>query len=371
MFDNKKVAIVCDWIKDWWGAELVLWHVMEIFPKADIYSSVFFQNENNIFKWRKITTSFIQRIPFINKSHKLALTLRPLAFESMDLSQYDIVVSMCSAESKWVITKPWTLHICYLHTPTRYFWSHYHEYKNMMEFWFFNYFASLLMSPIIHKLRKWDFIASKRPDYILSNSINTKNRVEKYYRRDATVLYPWVDLSEFKLRKEKDDFYIYVWRCIPYKKFDLVVDAFNLNWKRLVIFTNTDNKLYRELKNKSKNNIEWRLSRPRGEIIDYYSRAKASLFPPEEDFGLVPVEAMACWTPVIAYWIWWWKETVVNWETWLFFDKQTPSSLNSAISKFEKMSFDPLIIRNRAEKFSKTNFQDSLLQFIKEKIKDH
>lgn len=369
MLENKKVAIVCDWIKDWWWAELVLEHVMEMFPEADIFSSVFF-SDKEIFKWRNIKTSFIQKLPIISKSHKLALTLRPTAFESFDLSEYDVVISMCSAESKWVITKPNTLHICYLHTPTRYFWSHYHEYRNMMEFWVLNFIWKSLMPKIVHKLRLRDFVASKRPDYIISNSENTALRVNKYYRREADVIYPWIDLLEFKCKEVKENFYMYVWRCIPYKKFDLLVDAFNENWKKLVIFTNTDNKLFRSLREKSKQNIEWRLSKPKEEIIDYYSRAKAFMFPPEEDFWLVPVEAMACWTPVIAYGVWGGKETVIENETWVFFDSQSVESVNEAIEKFENMTFSPNKIRERAEEFSKEKFQQNLLNFIEAKLKD-
>ena len=131
---TKKIAIVADWIKDWGGAEEVLRDMMEIFPQADIFTSVFWQQNNPIFENRKIYTSWIQKIPFFNRSHKLSLTLRPLAFESFDLSSYDLFISLASAESKGVITKPETLHICYCHTPTRYFWSHYHEYLKMMEF---------------------------------------------------------------------------------------------------------------------------------------------------------------------------------------------------------------------------------------------
>ena len=129
---DKKIAIVCDWLKDFWWAELVISHLIEAFPNADIFTSVFFMENNPIFKWKNVKTSFIQKIPFLNKSHKLALTIRPYAFESFDLSQYDIVISSASAESKWIITKPETLHFCYCHTPTRYFWSHYNEYINIM-----------------------------------------------------------------------------------------------------------------------------------------------------------------------------------------------------------------------------------------------
>ncbi len=367
--ETKKIAIVCDWIKDWWWAELVLEHLLEIFPKADIFTSVFFQQNNPVFSWRKINTSFIQKIPILNKSHKLALTLRPLAFESFDLSKYDIVISSTSAESKWVITKPETLQICYCHTPTRYFWSHYHEYLQMMEFGLLNFLWKKFAPKIIHRLRQWDFVAANRPDYFITNSINTKKRVEKYYKREARVIYPWIDIKKFQNSSEKQDFYLYVWRCIPYKKFDLIVDAFNKNWKKIILVTNTNNKLYKELKSKSKENIIWKLNIDRKELSRLYSQARAFLFPPEEDFWLVPIEAMACWTPVIAYGKWWAKETIISGKTWIFFEEQNVESLNKAIEKFEKINFDKNSIIAQAEKFDKKIFQEKILDFIIEKIK--
>lgn len=366
---NQKIAIVCDWIKDWWWAELVLEQLLDTFPEADIFVSVFYQDKNPIFKWRKITTSFIQKIPLLNKSHKLALTLRPLAFESFDLSEYDIVLSSSSAESKWVITKPNCLHICYLHTPTRYFWSHYHEYLHYMEFGLLNPIWKWLMPKIVHKLRQWDFVAAQRPDYFIANSKNTESRIKKYYNRKSEVIYPCIDTSKFKLEEKKQDFYLYVWRCIPYKKFDLIVDAFNENWKKIVIVTNTDNKLYRELKDKSKPNITWKLNISRKETIDLFEKARGFVFPPEEDFWLVPIEAMACWTPVIAYKKWWALETVVEWKTWIFFENQTVESLNKAIEKFETLKFDPKKIRTHSEKFDKKLFKKEIVKFVKEKLK--
>ncbi len=381
--NNKKVAIVCDWIKDWGGAEIVLEHIMEVFPQADIFTSIFFQEDNPLFKGKKVTTSFIQKIPILNKSHKAALTLRPLAFESFDLTGYDIVISSTSAESKWVITKPETLQICYCHTPTRYFWSHYQEYQNMMEFGIFNFIGKAIAPRIFHKLRQWDFCASARPDYFIGNSNTTVKRINKYYKREATTIYAGTDISQFKFQEKKQDFYLYVGRCIPYKKFDLIVDTFNKNWKKCIIVTNTDNTLYRELKEKSKDNIEWKLSISREETLKLFSHAKAFLFPPEEDFWLVPVEAMACWTPVIAYWKWWATETVVahpptpslagggetQTPTGIFFKKQTVKSLNKAIEKFESLKFDHKKIREHSQKFSKDNFQKQLLEFVEEKYR--
>lgn len=227
--------------------------------------------------------------------------LRPYAFESFDLSEYDIVISSSSAESKGVITKPETLHFCYCHTPTRYFWSHYHEYLNMTEFGFLNPIAKWLMPKIIHKLRMWDFLSSKRVDYFIANSKNTASRINKYYKKEACVIYPGLDLENIPFSEEKQDYYFYNGRCIPYKKFDLIVDAFNKNGKKLIIATNTDNKLYRSLKAKSKENITWKFGLNLDEINEIHSKARAFLFPPEEDFGLVPIAAMASGTPVIAY----------------------------------------------------------------------
>ena len=392
---DKRVAIVCDWIKDWGWAELVLSHMLEIFPQADIFTSIFFQKWNPIFSGHKVTTSFIQKLPILNKSHKLALTLRPQAFESFDMSQYDIVISSTSAESKWVITKPDCLQICYCHTPTRYFWSHYDEYLSMMEFGILNPLGKWLMPKLIKKLRRWDYCAAQRPDYFIANSKNTQDRITKYYERESDVIYPAIDISEFPETplpsstphplplswEERGDFYLAVWRCIPYKKFDLLVDAFNTNGKRLVIATNTDNKLYKKLKKISKDNIEWKLSLPRSEIIDLYANARAFVFPPEEDFGLVPVEAQACGTPVIAYWVWGALETVIpalsptlsqrekeQTATGVFFEEQTLESLQKAIDRFESMTFDSKTIRKNAERYDKKIFQEKLVKFIGEKL---
>lgn len=362
-----KVAIVCDWIKDMWWAELVLSHIMEIFPDACIYTSIFHQKNNQLFNWREIKTSFIQKLPFLSKSHKLALFLRPYRFESFDLSSYDLVISSSSAESKWVITKPETIHICYCHTPTRYFWSHYHEYINMMEFWIFNFIWKLLMPKIVHSLRMWDFLASKRVDYFIANSYNTSTRISKYYKKESEVIHPWIDTSKFYISNKKN-YYLYVWRVIPYKKFDLIVDAFNKNWKNIVIITNTPNKLQKSLQKKSLPNIEWKMNITQEEKYRYYSEAKWFLFPADEDFGLVPVEAMASWTPVIAYKKWWSLETVINGKTWIFFENQSMRSINNALDEFENMNFDAEEIREYALNFDKEIFKQKIIDFINKKI---
>jgi len=374
-FADKKIAIICDWIKDWGGMEVVLTHFLEMFPQADIYTSIFYQEGNPIFAGRKITTSFIQNIPFLNKRPKMCTFLRPYAFEQFDLSAYDIILSSSTAESKGVVTKPESLHVCYCHTPTRYFWSHVVEYQNRLEFGILNPLARLVMPAIIHSARLWDFYAAKRVDAFVANSYTTKRRIEKYYRQDATVIYPGTDMSRFVLQEEKEEYYLYVGRMIPYKRFDLVVDAFNENGKRLILATATENKLLHELRAKSKPNIEWKIGASNEEIRELFSHAKAFLFPPEEDFGIVPVEAMACGTPVIAYRKWGATETVVeseniNESSGIFFLEQSAFSLNVAIARFESLRFNPAAIRMQAEKFSVENFKTQIYTFIEKRYKE-
>lgn len=370
----KKVALVADWIKDWWWAEKVFGDIMEIFPDADIFSSVFYQFNNPIFENRRIFVSFMQKIPFLGKLHKIVPFLRPLAFESLDLTWYDIVISSSSAESKWIITKPETIHICYCHTPTRYYWSHYFEYFERLEFGVLNPIARYMMPRFIHYLRKWDFCAAQRVDYFIANSINTQRRIAKYYKRNSQVIYPTIDVNSFPFSEIKEDYYFYVGRCIPYKKFDLLVDSFNENGKRIILATATNNKLYRDLVARSKPNIEWKFELTNVQVRDYMSRAKATLFPSEEDFGIVPIESMACWTPVIAYSKWWALESVRDknpllFSTWIFFDKQSIESLNSSIEDFEKREFDYHKLREYSYNFDVSNFKKEFVEFIETIIK--
>ncbi|MDD2566329.1 MAG: glycosyltransferase [Candidatus Gracilibacteria bacterium] len=366
---DKKIALVADWIKDWGGAEKVFTDIMKIFPDADIFSSVFYQFGNPDFQNRRIFVSFLQKIPFASKINKMIPFLRPYAFESLDLSEYDIVISSSSAESKGIITKPETLHICYCHTPTRYFWSHYFEYFNRLEFGILNPIAKLVMPYFIHSLRLWDYCAAQRVDFFIANSQNTKNRIAKYYRRNSEIIYPSIDVNSFPFNNSKKNYYFYVGRMIPYKKFELLVDTFNENGKELILATATNNKLYKKLKNKSKSNILWKFGITNEEVRSYMGEAKALIFPPEEDFGIVPIEAMACGTPVIAFAKGGALETVRDKNprlpsTGVFFNEQTVESLQKAIIEFESREFDYHKIREYSYNFDILNFNKNLTELI-------
>ncbi len=361
-----KIAIICDWLIDFGWAELVISHLLELYPDADIYTSVCYM-DHPMLAGRRVYTSWLQRVPFFNRRHKLAGILRPWAFRSFDLSGYDIIISSSSAEAKnagYSKRGKDTKHFCYCHTPTRYYWSHYEEYRNMMEFGIWNSIVRFVLDRLIGWLRRLDYEAAQRVDFFIANSENTRARIKKYYNRESEVIYPGVNIPVISTVWETWDYYISVWRCIPYKRFDLLVDAFNENGKRLILCTATDTPLFRELRARSKPNIEWRFRVSTEEKDSLMANAKAFLFPPEEDFGLVPIEAMAMGTPVIAYGEWGALETVMDGMTGLFFSPQTPVTLNIAIEKLETMEWDKKQIQEHSEQFSKERFQENIRNYI-------
>lgn len=358
-----KIAIVHDWLTNYAGGERVIEALLEVFPDAPIFTSLYKPEKfPDIFKKRKVYTTYLQKFIFLD--HQLLFPFMRKAFEQFNLADFDIVITSSHASSKGIITKPETLHICYCHTPTRYLWSHYHEYLNQMEFGILNPLVRWQMPKIAYKLRIWDRIAAERVDYWIANSKNTAKRIKKYYRKEAEIIYPPVNVSDFKPSKEIEDFYLVCSRLIPYKKIDLVISAFNdLGLPLKIIGTGS---IENQLKKMAKNNIEFLGRVSDEELKKYYQRAKALIFPTEEDFGIVPVEAMASGRPVIGYKKGGAQETITP-DTGLFFEEQTKESLIKAVKKFQKMKFDSLKIRKWSEQFDAKIFKEKIKNFVSEK----
>ncbi|MEA1909482.1 MAG: glycosyltransferase [Patescibacteria group bacterium] len=365
---DKKVAIVADWLTSRGGAERVVLAMTELFPNADIFTSVYKPEAFPELKDRNVKTSFLQKWP-LGKKHQLWPTLRPLAFEMLDLDNYDIVISSASAEAKGVITKPETLHICYCHTPTRYYWSEYHNYLKHPEFGFLNPIVKFVMPRLIHRARLWDKLAADRVDYFIANSQNTKKRIKKYYERDAKVLLPPVEAERFSVSEEIGDYYLILGRQTSYKRTDVAIDAFNkLGLPLKVIGVGPT---LEKSKSIAKENINFLGKASDTEVTKHLANAKALIFPQEEDAGIVPMEAMASGRPVIAYGKGGALETVIDKETGLFFREQTGDSLALAIQEFEKMTWDSKKIKDHVDQFSTTNFKRNLYDIINDAYAKH
>ena len=358
-----KVALVYDRVNSWGGAERVLLALNKIFPTAPLYTSVY---NKKTAPWAKVfpsvVPSFLQNIPFAKTRHELLPFLMPLAFESFDLSNFDLVISVTSEAAKGIITKPGTRHICYCLTPTRYLWSGYEEY-------FKNTTRRRLVEPIIKYLRSWDLVAAQRPDVMVGISEEVCGRIKKYHNREAKLIYPPVELNYTPIRMSvysgSEPYYLVVSRLVPYKKVDLVIDVFNRLNKQLVIVG--DGSEMSKLQNMARRNIKFTGKVSEEELGDYYSRCKALIFPQHEDFGIVAVEAQLFGKPVIAYKKGGALETVVEGKTGVFFDHQTVESRTGAVNKFERMSFNPSDCIKNGQKFSFENFKkefDTLISTI-------
>ncbi|MEA2111814.1 MAG: glycosyltransferase [Campylobacterota bacterium] len=357
-----KIAVVHDWLVVDAGAEKVLRGIIECYPDADIFSLVDFlsnEEQESILMDKYAHTSFIQNLPFAKKQFRNYLPLFPKAIESFDLSAYDLVISSSWAVAKGVKCTSEQVHISYCHTPIRYAWDLYDEYTcNLKQP------KKFLVELTLKYIKNWDFATRDRVDYYIANSTFVKNRIANNYKREAKVIHPPVDTDAFKLQINKKEFYVTVSRLVPYKKVSMIVKAFNDNGKNLVVIGAGEE--YEFIRSIAKDNITVMGWQERDVIIDYMQRAKAFVYAAEEDFGIVPVEAMACGTPVIAYGVGGVRDSVVENKTGIFFDKQTPESLNVAVNKFESLSFSAKIISQHAQQFSIQNFKDKLLKYIKQ-----
>jgi glycosyltransferase involved in cell wall biosynthesis len=357
-----KVAIVCDWLTNQGGAEKVILGLHQLFPNAPIYTSLYNPEKVKGFEKAEVHTSFLQKIPFAKNKHQFFLSLMPRAFESFDLDQYDIVISSSHSCAKGIIVKPSTLHVCYCHSPMRYAWENHQNYlKEHPVSSFIKRFASFF----IHKIRLWDRLSADRVDQFVANSNYISNRIHKYYRRPSKVIYPFIKPDNFAAG-EKKNFYLAVGRLTAYKKFDLIVKTFNLNGLPLkIVGTGPMEKMLRKI---AKPNIEFLGFTPDSELKVLYGQAKALIFPQCEDFGIIPLEAMASGCPVIALRKGGALETIKDGETGILFDEQTEQSLQSAIAKFEEnpQQFSSEKIIQHAHYFNQNRFNQDFLKLLEE-----
>lgn len=362
-----KVAIIHDWLVTLGGAEKVLGDILDVYPDADLFSVVDFLNtdQRKLLKGRVATTSFIQNLPAAKKKYRMYLPLMPLAIEQMDLSPYDLIISSSHAVAKGVISGPDQLHICYCHSPIRYAWDMQHQY--LRESGLDSGLKGVFARWLLYRIRNWDYRTSNGVDFFISNSDYIARRIRKVYRRNSKTIYPGVAIEDFPLCSEKSDFYLTASRLVPYKQVGLIVRSFAaMPDKRLVVIG--DGPEYTRIKAYASANVTMMGYQSFEVLRDYMQKARAFIFAAEEDFGIIPVEAQACGTPVIAFYKGGASETVVNGVTGVFFFEQSEPAIQRSISEFEaEFLVDSMRIRRHAERFSAKRFRNEIRIFVQEK----
>ncbi len=360
-----KTAIIHEWLVTEAGAESVLQSIFHLFP-GDIHALFHDPEGLRDTQWQNISviTSMLQRIPGARHHHRMFLPLYPMAIEQFDLRDYNLVISSSYAVAKGVLTSSDQLHICYCHSPIRYVWDLTFQYLETAGL--SKGLRSFIIRAVLHYLRLWDAVSAQRVNRFVANSHYIAHRIEKCYKRNATVIYPPVDVDRFRVVGRREDYFITVSRLVPYKRVDLAVRAFNeLGLKLLVLGDGPDMK---RLKQIAKRNITLLGHVSAHEIEEYLSKARAFVFCAEEDFGIVNVEAQASGIPVLAYGKGGALETVVEKRTGLFFYEQTVSSLKSSVKEFLSCeeSFDPGEIRKNAERFPRARFEKEFRELVEE-----
>lgn len=365
---NVRVAIVHDWLVTYAGAERVLEQIVACFPDADLFSVVDFLENRSFLRGKPVTTSFIQKLPKAATKYRAYLPLMPIAIEQLDVSAYDVVISSSHAVAKGVLTGPDQVHISYVHSPIRYAWDLQHQYLQQSKLT--SGPKSALARLILHYMRNWDIRTSNSVDSFVANSQFIARRIKKVYQRDADVIFPPVDVEAFALHEQKDDFYLTASRMVPYKKIDLIVEAFaRMPQRRLVVIG--DGPDMQKIRAKASPNVEIMGYQPLKVLQDHMQRAKAFVFAAEEDFGISVVEAQACGTPVIAYGKGGALETVRDLSetrpTGLFFDEQRAESIIGAVEDFDTHAarFSAIDCRANAERFSTEHFRERFFAHVR------
>lgn len=366
-----KKALIHDWFSTYAGAEKCIESFTNVWNDSEIYGLIDFLSEcdrDKILKGKYAHTSFIQRLPFAKEKYRNYLPLFPFAIEQFDLSGYDVVLSSSHAVAKGVLTHSNQLHISYVHTPIRYAWDLYHQYLH--ESGLNHGLKGILAKYFLHKIRLWDVSTANRVDYYIANSHYIARRIKKAYGKSSDVIYPPVDIDKFALRDSKSDFYLTASRMVPYKKIDLIVEAFSQTDKKLLVIG--DGPDMGKIKSKASKNIELLGFADDKTMADLMGQAKAFVFAAEEDFGITPVEAQACGTPVICFGRGGTLETVREGISGLYFMEQNIRELLAAVDKFEQSydKFEPIKIRENSLKFSRTRFESEIKSYVEKKYEE-
>jgi glycosyltransferase involved in cell wall biosynthesis len=363
-----KVALVHDHLAQDGGAEKVLKVLQELYPNAPTFTLLYNPDgAHPDFRRADIRTSFLQRFPFGVRKYQWYLPLMPLATESYDLMDYDLVISSSSAFAKGVITSPKALHVCYCHTPTRYLWTDTHSYVKELRV---PRFVKWIIPPILSRIRMWDRLAADRVDHFVANSHTVQDRIKKYYRRESDLIYPPVELSKFTPKaKAGGDYFLTGGRLVSYKRFDITIKAFNRLGIPLVVF-GTGPELA-TLKKMAKKHITFVGYVDVAKQAELYRNARAFINPQVEDFGITPIESMACGTPVIAFGQGGALETIVDGKTGLFFHEQRWEELSDLIIRFKDDQFNPQKIHQHAQRFDVNTFKQRLQNLVEQRYREH
>jgi glycosyltransferase involved in cell wall biosynthesis len=360
-----KVALIHYWLVTMRGGERVLEELCGLYPNADIFTHVVRPDKiSDTIKSHRITTSFIARLPFATSQYQKYLPLMPMALEQFDLRDYDLVISSESGPAKGVITSENTLHLCYCHTPMRYLWNMYHDYRETA-----GPLTRAAMTPAFHRLRQWDVASASRVDHFIANSSTVRRRIAKTYRRVSDVIHPPVAVETFAPGAVKD-FYLLVGQLVPYKRTDIAVAAFNRLGKKLVVVGHGSESA--RLRRMAGPNIVFLGSQPAAELRRLYAECRALIFPGEEDFGIVPVEAMASGRPVIGYDKGGIRDSVTNGVTGILYSEQNVEGLMAAVARFEaeEPRFVPADIAAGAARFSGSRFRNEFAALAERKMAD-
>jgi glycosyltransferase involved in cell wall biosynthesis len=360
-----KLALIHDWLNQIGGAEDVLENFVEMYPQAPLYTSIYWRDAMPR-HWQSwdIRTSFIDKLPFAYRKQQIYFPFYPSAFERFDFSDFEIVLSNKSGFCHGVITGPETLHICYCLTPTRYVWR-YHQYAEQENL---GRITRTVLNPFLTLMRVWDRLAADRVDHFIAISEEIRQRIDKIYGRESVIIYPPVETSRFEPCSHIDDYYLFVGRLVPYRRLDILIEAFNQLGKPLYIAGSGRDR--ERLEGLANSNVKFLGFVPDEDLPDLIARCKAFMFPGEEDFGIAPIQAMAAGRPVIAYNGGGARETVVP-GTGVLFDNQTVASMIEAVEQFDPEAVSPAFIRRHAEKFDTQVFKQKLSAFVEQKYEEH